>query len=170
MDLTPLDGVFIYGIMMTLTTSSPQETESIAHWMSKHLPPTAIALVGTLGMGKTCFAKGFLEAIGIDKSLVSSPTFALLHEYDTSPPVLHLDLYRLEASDLPNLGLEERIDDHIDIDEGFVLVEWADLHPHVMPDSTIWVTISENETGRTIDITGPLSMLQLLEESRGEVS
>ena len=120
-------------------------------------------------MGKTCFAKGFLEAIGMDKSLVSSPTFALLHEYDTSPPVLHLDLYRLEASDLPNLGLEERIDDHIDIDGGFVLVEWADLHPHLMPPSTIWVTISEKEAGRTIDITGPISVLQSLEDCRGDL-
>ena len=155
---------------MTLTTNSPQETESIADWMSKCLSPTAIALVGTLGMGKTCFAKGFLQSLGIDKSLVSSPTFALVHEYDTSPPVLHLDLYRLEASDLPNLGLEERIDDHIDVDQGFVLVEWADLHPHLLPAEAIWMTFSETGAGRTIDIIGPTSVLQLLEEKRGELS
>ena len=121
-------------------------------------------------MGKTCFAKGFLQSLGIDKSLVSSPTFALVHEYDTSPPVLHLDLYRLEASDLPNLGLEERIDDHIDVDQGFVLVEWADLHPHLLPAEAIWMTFSETGAGRTIDIIGPTSVLQLLEEKRGELS
>ena len=121
-------------------------------------------------MGKTCFAKGFLESLGIDKSLVSSPTFTLLNEYDTTPPVLHLDLYRLESSDLPNLGLEERIDDHIDVDQGFVLVEWANLHPHLMPHDALWVTFSEKDAGRTIDITGPTSVLKLLADHRGELS
>ena len=90
-----------------------------------------------------------------------------MHEYDTSPPVLHLDLYRLESSDLPNLGLEERIDDHIDVDSGFVLVEWANLHPHLMPVEAVWVTFSETGDDRTIEITGPASVLQLLEENRG---
>ena len=170
MGLTPMVGVFIYGIMLTLTTRSPQETESIADWISKWLPPTAIALVGTLGMGKTCFAKGFLESLGVDKSLVSSPTFALLHEYETTPPVLHLDLYRLEASDLPNLGLEERIDDHIDVDRGFVLVEWANLHPNLMPVEAIWVTFFEKDGHRTIEIKGPTSVMQLLEANRGQLS
>ena len=151
---------------MTLTTSSPQETQSIAHWMAKHLPPTAVALVGTLGMGKTCFAKGFTEALGMDKRQVSSPTFALLHEYDTHPPVLHLDVYRLETDDLPNLGLEERIDDHIDVEKGFVLVEWANLHPHLMPSDAIWVSFSQTETVRSIEITGPKAIVQSLEESR----
>ena len=169
MDLTGVVGVFIYGIMMTLTTSSPQETESIAHWLANHLPPTAVALVGTLGMGKTCFAKGFVEALGLDKSLVCSPTFSLLHEYDTEPPVLHLDVYRLEPEDLPNLGLEERIDDQIDIEEGFVLVEWADLHPHLMPSTTIWIQFSQRETDRVIDITGPESVLELLKRNVSEL-
>ena len=169
MDLTRVVGVFIYGIMMTLTTSNPQETESIAHWMAKQLPPTAIALVGTLGMGKTCFAKGFIEALGMDKDQVSSPTFSLLHEYDTHPPVLHLDVYRLEAEDLPNLGLEERIDDHIDIEEGFVLVEWADIHPELMPPSALWIRFSQTEKGRTLEITGPSSTVEFLETSLSEL-
>ena len=169
MYLTRVDGVFIYGIMITLTTSSPQETESIAQWLVKHAPPTAIALIGTLGMGKTCFAKGFMEALGMDKHQVSSPTFSLLHEYETHPPVLHLDVYRLEPEDLPNLGLEERIDDHIDVEEGFVLVEWADLHPHLMPPSTIWVRFSQAEKGRTLEITGPASILKLLQDHCSEL-
>ena len=164
-----MEGVFIYGIMMFLTTSSPEETQSIARWMSKHLPPTAIALVGTLGLGKTCFAKGFVEALGMNKNSVSSPTFALLHEYDSHPPVLHLDVYRLESEDLPNLGLEERIDDHIDVEEGFVLVEWANLHPHLMPHDAIWVTFAQTDTGRVLEINGPVSVLQTLETCLGDM-
>ena len=155
--------------MMTLTTSSPEETESIAHWLANTLPPIAIALVGTLGMGKTCFAKGFVGALGMDKSQVCSPTFSLLHEYDTEPPVLHLDVYRLESDELPNLGLEERIDDQIDVEEGFVLVEWADLHPQLMPEYAVWIVFSQGETGRTLEITGPATVLESLERNVSEL-
>ena len=169
MDLTRVVGVFIYGIMMTLTTSTPEETESIAHGLAHNLPPTAIALVGTLGMGKTCFAKGFVGALGMDKSQVCSPTFSLLHEYDTEPPVLHLDVYRLESEELPNLGLEERIDDQIDVEEGFVLVEWADLHPQLMPENTVWIGFSQGETNRTLKITGPATVLESLERNVSEL-
>ena len=148
--------------MMMLTTNSPEETETIAKWFADNIDPTAIALVGTLGIGKTCFAKGFLSALGVDKAEVSSPTFSLLHEYETEPPVLHLDLYRLESDELPNLGLDERIDDHIEYENGFVLVEWANLHPQLMPPETIWLTFSEENEGRIIQVKGPDMVLQRL--------
>ena len=107
--------------------------------------------------------------MGIDKSQVCSPTFSLLHEYDTEPPVLHLDVYRLEPEELPNLGLEERIDDQIDIEEGFVLVEWADLHPQLMPANTVWIQFSTGDAGRSLEITGPAAVLDLLERRAVEL-
>lgn len=145
-----------------LTTNSPEETEAIAKWFADNIDPTVIALVGTLGMGKTCFAKGFLSALGMDKTEVSSPTFSLLHEYETEPPVLHLDIYRLEEDDLPNLGLDERIDDHIEFENGFVLVEWADRHPRLMPPETVWLTFSEEGDQRIIHVEGPDVVLERL--------
>ncbi len=145
--------------MMILTTNSEKETQAIAHWMAQNLAPQAIALVGTLGMGKTCFAKGFLEALGIDPDSVSSPTFAIVHEYDTEPTVLHLDLYRLEPDDLPNLALDERIDEQVEDDGGFVLVEWANKHPELLPTNTLWLSFSLTEQGRQITVDGPHSVL-----------
>lgn len=147
---------------MILTTHSPQETESIAGWMAQNLPPTAIALVGDLGMGKTCFAKGFLESLGVNKDEVSSPTFAIVHEYDASPPVLHLDIYRLEEADLPNLGLDERIDEHIGFESGFVLVEWANKHSSLLPPDTVWVHFSAEEDRRILRLDASEETLDLL--------
>lgn len=132
--------------------------------MAQNLAAQPIALVGTLGMGKTCFAKGFLEALGIDPDTVSSPTFAIIHEYDTEPPVLHLDLYRLEIDDLPNLALDERIDEHVEDDGGFVLVEWANQHPELLPPNTLWLSFSLTEQGRQIAIDGPQSVVAQIED------
>jgi len=152
MDLTKVKGVFIYGTMMILTSQSPEETQQLAHWMAEHLEPQALALVGDLGMGKTCFAKGFLSALGVDESDVSSPTFAIVHEYDTEPSVLHLDLYRLESEDLPNLALDERIDEQIEDLGGFVLVEWANKHPKVLPPNAMWIEFTARGSERQIHI------------------
>ena len=103
-------------------------------------------------MGKTCFAKGFLSALGVDDAEVSSPTFAIVHEYDTDPSVLHLDLYRLETDDLPNLALDERIDEQIEDCGGFVLVEWANKHPKVLPPNAIWIEFTEQGLERQLCI------------------
>ena len=152
MGLTQVKGVYIYGNMIILTSQSPEETQQLAHWMAKYLEPQALALVGTLGMGKTCFAKGFLSALDVDEADVSSPTFAIIHEYDTAPSVLHLDLYRLEIDDLPNLALDERIDEQIEDFGGFVLVEWANKHPKVLPPNAIWIEFTEHGSERQLRI------------------
>ena len=67
-------------------------------------------------------AEGAPEALGLaDDEPVTSPTFTLVHEYTTEPPVAHADLYRLEsAMDVVELGLLERRDDG-----WLLLVEWG---------------------------------------------
>ena len=81
-----------------------------------------IAINGPLGAGKTVLCKGILSGLGY-KGEVSSPSYALVHQYDV-PDVrvetLHADLYRLEnIDDLEELGLEDNRDDCI------TLIEWA---------------------------------------------
>ena len=75
-----------------------------------------VLLVGDLGSGKTVFVRGRVEGLGADPGEVSSPTFALVHEYSaggagSSPVLAHADLYRLEDEasrrTLAELGLEE---------------------------------------------------------------
>ena len=134
--------MFIYDTMMTLTTSTPEETQEFARFCATQMPlGTAIALNGNLGAGKTCFTQGFMDGLGVDASEVSSPTFAIVHEYEGHVSVLHMDLYRLEQADLPNLCLDERIDDHLEYNEGIVLVEWANKHPNVLPPNSVQIEV-----------------------------
>lgn len=85
-------------------------------------PPLVLLLEGDLGAGKTTFARGFVRALpGGDKVTVQSPTFALARSYPTTPPVHHLDLYRLEdAGGLEELGLLDMLEEPGAIS----LVEW----------------------------------------------
>jgi tRNA threonylcarbamoyladenosine biosynthesis protein TsaE len=86
-------------------------------------PGICILFFGELGSGKTVFIRGICEALGIEKKLVKSPSFTLVHEYKGVHPVAHVDLYRLEGDTnaIKSLSLDEYID------EGFILlVEWAE--------------------------------------------
>jgi len=99
----------------------------------KAKPGTVIALNGDLGAGKTEFVRGFVAALpGCNPSEIASPTFALVHRYETEPAVWHLDLYRLEnETELAAIGAEEFFDP---IDE-ITLVEWAERYPSWLPQS-----------------------------------
>ena len=79
-----------------------------------------ITLAGSLGVGKTALARGFIGALGHDGE-VPSPSFAIVQPYeDLSPPVWHADLYRLQdVSELDELGLDSLTD-------AILLVEWPE--------------------------------------------
>ena len=113
------------------TTSSTKQTEGVAARFARSIlagtslrVPLVILLKGDLGAGKTTFVRGFVRALpGGEHVVVQSPTFALSRRYPTTPPVQHLDLYRLH--DEP--GAEEAMRDlGLDDDDaaGIVFVEW----------------------------------------------
>lgn len=85
-------------------------------------PPLVVTLTGDLGAGKTTLARAICEGYGVTGE-VTSPTFALVHEYAAPrSTVFHLDLYRLESErDLQNIGWDDLL--HGD---GLVLVEWPE--------------------------------------------
>ena len=100
---------------MTLAASaSEEETRRAGAALAARLEPgDAVLIAGDLGAGKTVFVMGLAEGLGLDPDDVSSPSFALVHEYGPvgQPPVLvHADLYRLPAGGGPveDLGLEAR--------------------------------------------------------------
>lgn len=97
--------------------------------LARALPAQAVViLTGDLGAGKTTLVKGIASeraAIGVDE--VSSPTFALIHEYGEPPCVYHIDLYRLETdAEVLGLGLDELFDR-----EALVLIEWGERFAHL---------------------------------------
>lgn len=97
-------------------------TEALGAALAALTPPGGTWLLkGDLGAGKTTWVRGFVAGLGGDGEDVASPTYAVLHRYDTPEGrVVHLDLYRLGPSGAWSLGLEE------DLRQGDRLVaEWA---------------------------------------------
>ena len=86
-------------------------------------PGDVLVLAGEMGAGKTAFAQGFGRALGVTEP-ITSPTFTLVHTYDTQAgPLHHADIYRLDQlGELADLALGELAEFN-----GIVLVEWGDV-------------------------------------------
>lgn len=84
-----------------------------------------ITLTGELGAGKTCCVRGIAKSLGLSTEEVTSPTFTIIQEYESQPPIVHVDLYRLETSvELDEIGLSSYFEaQHV------VIIEWADRIP-----------------------------------------
>ena len=75
-----------------------ETTQRLGRRLAQRVPKGGILLLqGPLGAGKTSMVQGLALACGI-KEPITSPTFALAQHYpDGNPPLVHLDLYRLDA-------------------------------------------------------------------------
>lgn len=137
----------------TFESHSHEDTQAFATKLAHSLvAPRVIALVGDLGAGKTTFVQAFVKALKHgDKARVKSPSFALHHEYGTDPVCHHLDLYRLnDVGHFEALGLQDVIDN----EQGFVLIEWPELILNQLPKNRILLRIEESGAdSRTIHLS-----------------
>ena len=130
-------------ISFTVVTRSPEESAALAERLGAAAEAgTVLCLVGDLGAGKTLFTQGFAKGLGVTED-VTSPTFALMNQYNGRLPVTHFDLYRLEREDeLDEIGFYEYAEDN----RGVVLIEWADKFPDALPEPHIRLEIERGET------------------------
>lgn len=136
---------------MSLEVSSLNDTHAVASAIAGVVRAgDIIVLAGEMGAGKTAFAQGFGAALGVDEP-ITSPTFTLVHSYDSGRvPLHHADLYRLdnlgEVADLALLELAE---------DGVVLVEWGDAAADELGDHLeLFISVDESdENARYIDVT-----------------
>ena len=111
---------------------------------------TVISLRGSLGAGKTVFAKGVARSLGIEEAIVS-PTFTLVQEYEGRLPMYHMDLYRITSEDdFQMIGGEDML-----YSDGVCLIEWSEVIDALLPKGTIFVQITVNEDqSRTVRMSG----------------
>lgn len=129
---------------------SEGDTERIGAAFAKALKEgDFVTLYGDLGAGKTALCRGIVSELGSDEC--ASPTFTIVKEYDTHPPVFHFDAYRLGSEEeLYDIGCEEYFSR-----PGIVLMEWPERVLGVIPEKHIVVEIkgSGNEP-REIRMSG----------------
>lgn len=143
------------------------DTERLAQPLADALEPgTVVALVGHLGAGKTRLVRAVVEALGVDRRAIASPTFVLVHEYEGRLPIYHFDVYRLGSpGDFLSLGADEYLSS-----AGVCLIEWADRVADVLPADHLRIEITATgETSREFRFQagGPKSsaVLERLEDA-----
>ena len=125
---------------MTIYSNSYEETYNLAVEIGRQLKPgDIVCLDGDLGVGKTVFSQGVAAGLGIEEP-ICSPTFTLIQEYEEGRiPLYHFDVYRIDSPwDMDDLGYEDYF-----YGEGACLIEWGSLIRELLPENTVYITISK---------------------------
>jgi tRNA threonylcarbamoyladenosine biosynthesis protein TsaE len=131
------------------TFSSEAELTAFATGFAACLRPgDVVALSGPLGAGKTTFVRAVVQALHA-RDQTSSPTFTFWHRYPGSPPIDHLDLFRIASpSETNELGLEDVFGGN-----SIVLVEWWRNAPHLLPRRRYEIDIEgAGDAPRTVEL------------------
>jgi len=136
--------------MLLFTAHSPADTVRLGAALATLLPDgTTVALIGTLGAGKTWLVQAVAKVCGIPVEDVVSPTFTLCHEYHGRRTIYHFDAYRLKDDDeFLALGPEEYFDS-----PALVFIEWADRVIDCLPRQRVEIEIRvTGETKREFEL------------------
>jgi len=137
------------------------ETEAFGKRLAALLfPGSVVALIGTLGAGKTHLVRAIAIGLAIpNPDVVNSPTFVLIQEYDARLPIYHFDAYRLlREVDFADLGVHEYFEGN-----GVCLVEWADKVMTCMPKEYLEIRIAvTGEQSRCFEISAHGSRYELM--------
>lgn len=123
-----------------IETNGPDETFAFGRSLGREAQPGQIyCLNGDLGTGKTVFAQGFAEGLGI-KGPVNSPTFTIVQIYEGGRlPLYHFDVYRIaDPEEMDEIGYEDCF-----YGQGVCLIEWSELIDELIPAQAISVTIEK---------------------------
>jgi len=127
--------------MVEIESTGVADTLSAGRRLAGLLRPGDIVLLnGRLGCGKTLFASGVAEGLGIDGP-IPSPSFLLVRSYRGFLPLIHADAYRLGTTgEFEDLAIEEQLD------ESVLIVEWG---------QAIVGSVGDDRLDIEFEITGP---------------
>ncbi len=122
-------------------TFSWEETAELGRALGKEAKPGDVyTLTGDLGVGKTVFARGIAEGLGIKEPIVS-PTFTILQIYESGRiPFYHFDVYRIsDPEEMDEIGYEDYF-----YGEGLAMIEWGNLIPELLPKKRKEISIEKD--------------------------
>ena len=138
---------------LSVICPDPEHLQPLASVLAALLQPGDVLLLyGPLGAGKTTFTQALARELGVgEDQYVSSPSFALLHEYQGHVPIAHMDLYRLEdEDDVEAAGLLDYLGQ-----EAVTIVEWPERLGDLTPDSRLEIVIEPlDATHRRLRLIG----------------
>lgn len=139
----------------TWTLKDLEATRALGQWLvTETARPALLLLNGELGAGKTSLVQGMALALGIEEP-ITSPTFALSQHYPQGqPPLVHLDLYRLElAAAADDLFLQE--EEEARSLGALLVVEWPERLSLALPEAWSLQLTHRPEGGRLAVLRGP---------------
>ncbi|MBL4740474.1 MAG: tRNA (adenosine(37)-N6)-threonylcarbamoyltransferase complex ATPase subunit type 1 TsaE [Sneathiella sp.] len=131
-------------IIVKTTVSNSDQTAKVAAVLAPFLEvQDVLSLVGTLGAGKTEFARALIRALCGQELDVPSPTFNLLLTYDCAKGLIyHYDFYRLEnPEEVWELDIEDAYH------EGITVMEWSENIGDHLPDTALEISITIPDSG-----------------------
>ncbi|MGW8193434.1 MAG: tRNA (adenosine(37)-N6)-threonylcarbamoyltransferase complex ATPase subunit type 1 TsaE [Desulforhopalus sp.] len=127
------------------------DTEKLGRLLGEHAEPgDVICLDGDLGAGKTALVQAIARGLAVPANCyVTSPSFAILHEYVGRLPLYHMDFYRLQGEEeIEDLGFEEYF-----YMEGITVIEWSRRAENILPKERLAITMVVNDDlSRTVTL------------------
>ena len=140
--------------MKEYRSDSAEKTEEIAENFAKEILNSGrekafLALFGGLGAGKTAFVRGFAEGMN-SRSHVSSPTFAIMNQYEGEKTIYHFDFYNIHSEeDLYSTGFYDIMENN-----GVYISEWSENIEYAIPADSFIIRIElTGEDSRKITIS-----------------
>jgi len=100
------------------------------------------AFYGKMGAGKTTFVKAICEELGVE-DVITSPTFAIINEYEGDETIYHFDFYRIKKlEEVYDMGYEDYF-----YSGALCFIEWPELIEEILPDDAVRVSITEQDDG-----------------------
>ena len=115
---------------MQFKINTIQEWQNVIEEILPHLKHNILLLKGNLGAGKTTFTQFLLKNLGSTDE-VSSPTYAIVNEYDSAKgKIFHFDLYRMKSiEEVYDIGIEEYLDNAY-----LCIIEWPEIYEEELTD------------------------------------
>lgn len=126
---------------MVINSLKKEDTYEIGKELGmKAEPGDIVCLLGDLGVGKTIFAQGFAQGLGIEEP-INSPTFTIIQQYDDGRlPFYHFDVYRIaDIEEMDEIGYEDCF-----YGNGVCLIEWANIIKEILPPTIKTVLIEKD--------------------------
>jgi tRNA threonylcarbamoyladenosine biosynthesis protein TsaE len=135
--------------MFELLLKNENDTTVFSKRLAKLIKPgTCVALSGDLGAGKTTVSRAICEYFGVYD--ITSPTFTIVNEYESTPKIFHFDLYRLESYEaLEEIGFYDYFDN-----KSILLIEWAQKFEKAIPPNSIWLELHYKDEMRIVKVSG----------------